>query len=146
MNATPTHGQPAAGDASAASVPRTVADLDERGQLTIGPLVLRKVAEHAADLTPGVLPHPRTVAGLHLGSTGATAKVTVADQRVDLHVELGLRYPNPVRATVAQVRTRIGDEVRRITGCQVRSITVIVSALLPDSILARSRESEGARR
>jgi uncharacterized alkaline shock family protein YloU len=111
---------------------RTAVDPEERGRLRIDPSVLRKIAERTADLTPGALPAPRTVAGVGLGNAGATAKATVAGQRVDLRIELALRYPGPVRSTVDRLRSRIGDEVRRITGYQVRSIAVTVTALLPE--------------
>lgn len=112
--------------------PRTIVEPDERGRLRIAPSVLRKIAEHTADLTPGTLPARRTVAGVGMGSAGASAKAIVTGQLVDLRVELALRYPGPVRSTVAQLRSRIGDEVRRITGYQIRSIAVIVTALLPE--------------
>jgi uncharacterized alkaline shock family protein YloU len=111
---------------------RTAVDPEERGRLRIDPLVLRKIAEHTVDLMPDTLPAPRTVAGVGLGNAGATAKATVSGQRVDLLLELALRYPGPVRSTVDRLRSRIGDEVRRITGYQVRSIAVTVTALLPE--------------
>ncbi|HEY6421887.1 MAG TPA: Asp23/Gls24 family envelope stress response protein [Pseudonocardiaceae bacterium] len=107
-------------------------DPDDRGRLRIDPSVLRKVAEHTADHTPGTVAAPRTVAGVGLGATGATARVTVTTQRVDLRVELALRYPGPVRTIVDQLRARITDELQRITGYQVRSIAVTVTALLPE--------------
>lgn len=110
----------------------TATDPAERGRLRVDSSVLRKVVEHTADRTPGTLPAPRTVAGVGLGFTGATAKVTVTAQRVDLRVELALRYPGPVRTVVDQLRSRITDELRRITGYQVRSIAVTVTALLPE--------------
>ncbi len=110
----------------------TTVDPDERGRLRIAPSVLRKIAEHTADLTPGTLPARRTVAGVGMGSAGASAKAIVTGQLVDLWVELALRYPGPVRSTVDQLRSRIGDEMRRITGYQVRSIAVTVTALLPE--------------
>ncbi|MGH3921138.1 MAG: Asp23/Gls24 family envelope stress response protein [Pseudonocardiaceae bacterium] len=120
MTGATTHPQPSA------------VDPDERGRLTISPLVLRKIAEHTVDLTPGTLPARRTVAGVGLGSTGASAKAIITGQLVDMRVELALRYPGPVRSTVDQLRSRIGDEVRRITGYQVGSIAVTVTALLPE--------------
>ena len=110
----------------------TVVDPDERGRLSIAPAVLRKIAEHTTDLMPGTLPARRTVAGVGVGSTGANAKATLTGRWVDLHVELALRYPAPVRSTVAQLRSRISDEMRRITGYQVASIAVTVTALLPE--------------
>ena len=93
---------------------------------------MRKVAERAADLTPGVVPVARKVTGISLGSTGVTARVTITGQRVDLCVELALRYPGAVRCTVDELRRRIADEVQRITGYQVNSTAVTVTALLPE--------------
>ncbi|MGH3834966.1 MAG: Asp23/Gls24 family envelope stress response protein [Pseudonocardiaceae bacterium] len=132
MTGATTHPQPAAGATPATPAPPTAVDPDERGRLRINPSVLRKIAEHTIDLTPGTLPARRTVAGVGMGSAGASAKAIVAGQQVDLRVELALRYPGPVRSTVDQLRSRIGDEVRRITGYQVRSIAVTVTALLPE--------------
>lgn len=123
---------PSADATSAEPVPRTAVDPEERGRLKIDPSVLRKIAEYTADLTPGTAPAPRTVAGVGLGNAGATAKVTVTAQRVDLRLELALRYPGPVRSTVDELRRRVSDEIRRITGYEVRSIAVTISALLPE--------------
>jgi uncharacterized alkaline shock family protein YloU len=123
---------PQPGATSATPARRTAVDPEERGRLRIDPSVLRKIAERIADLTPGTLPARRTVAGVGLGSVGATAKATVTGQRVDLHIELALRYPGPVRPTVDRLRSRIGDEVRRISGYQVSSIAVTVTDLLPE--------------
>ncbi len=108
------------------------ADPDERGWLRIDPSVLRKIAEHTADLTPGTLRARRTVAGVGVGSVGATAKAFVTGEQVDIQVELALRYPGPVRSTVEQLRSKISDEIRRITGYQVRSVAVTVTGLLPE--------------
>lgn len=118
--------------AAAAPAPPGVADPGERGWLRIDPSVLRKIAERTADLTPGTLLAPRTMAGVGMGRTGATAKVVVTGQQVDVHLQLALRYPGPVRSTVDQVRHRIDEEVARITGYQVCSIAVTVTALLPE--------------
>lgn len=117
---------------SGATAGAIAVDPEERGRLRIHPSVLRKIAEHTADLTPGTLPGRRTVAGVGMGSAGASAKAVVTGQLVDLRVELALRYPGPVRSTVDQLRSRIGDEVQRITGYQVRSVAVTVTALLPE--------------
>ncbi|MBV9012345.1 MAG: Asp23/Gls24 family envelope stress response protein [Pseudonocardiales bacterium] len=105
----------------------------ERGRLTIDPSVLRKLTERTAELTPGTRPVPRSVAGVGVGTpTAATAKVTITAKGVDVRLEVALRYPGPVGATVEALRSRITDEIRRITGYQVRSIAVTVTALLPE--------------
>ena len=131
MTAATTHPQSTAGAPSGRLEPGAAVDPTERGRLRIDPSVLRKIAERTADLTPGTLPVPRTVAGIGRGR-GATAKATVTGKRVDLRIEVALRYPGSVRFTVDQLRSRIGDEIRRITGYQVHSITVTVTALLPE--------------
>lgn len=126
-------GPQPAGDATlATATPPTTVDPEERGRLRIDPSVLRKIAEHTADLTPGTLPARRTMAGVGLGSAGATAKVAVTGHRVDLWVELALRYPGSVRSTVEQLRSKISGEIQRITGYQVGSIFVTVTGLLPE--------------
>jgi uncharacterized alkaline shock family protein YloU len=124
--------QPAADATLATATPCTAVNADERGRLRIDPSVLRKIAVHTVDLTPGTLRARRTVAGVGLGSAGATAKATVTAQGVDLRVELALCYPGPVHSTVEQLRSKISDEIQRITGYQVRSIAVTVTALLPE--------------
>ncbi|MDQ2789121.1 MAG: hypothetical protein DLM60_22790 [Pseudonocardiales bacterium] len=126
------HPQPTGGGTRRDTAPGGAVDPDERGRLTIHPTVLRKIAEHTADLTPGTVCAPRTMAGIGIGDTSTTATVTVTGQRVDLHLELALGYPGPVRATVDLLRRRISDELARCTGHQVRSITVTVTALLPE--------------
>ena len=129
VTAAATDPQPPAGPAPAAG-PDT--EPGERGRLRIDPSVLRKIAEHLADLAPETLPAPRSVAGVGVGSTGATAKVSLAGQRVDLYLELALRYPGPVRSAVDRLHNRINEEIQRITGYQVGSVSVTVTALLPE--------------
>ena len=122
-----------AGDATpATATSRTTVDPEERGRLRIDPSVLRKIAEHIADMTPGTLRARRSVAGVGLNSTGATAQATVTGQRVDLRVELALCYPGSVRSTVEQLRSKISGEILRIAGYQVHSIAVTVTGLLPE--------------
>ncbi|AHH95999.1 hypothetical protein GCM10010174_51250 [Kutzneria viridogrisea] len=96
-------------------------DPEERGSLRIDPSVVRKLAEHAADLAPGTA---------RAGRRGASAKVSGSGNEVDLRLELGLSYPAQVRETVAAVREQVSGEVQRLTGYRVRSVDVVVSALL----------------
>jgi len=104
-------------------VPRELAEPDERGTLTIGHAVVRKVAQHAADQVPGTA---------RAGTKGANARVGGQDNDVDLALDLALHYPAAVRAVVGDVRERVVEEVERITSYQVRTLAVTVSALLPD--------------
>lgn len=103
---------------------------EERGTLDIHPTVLRKIAAHAADHTPGTLRHERRVAGLGIGSAGSGATVTDGpDGVVDISLELTLQYPAPVRRTVDAVRARVSEELTRLTGRRVRNLAVTVSGL-----------------
>jgi uncharacterized alkaline shock family protein YloU len=104
-------------------VPRELAEPAERGTLTVGHAVVRKVAQHAADQVPGTTRD---------GKKGAKAKVGGLDNDVDLALDLALRYPAPVRTVVDVVREKVTDEVELLTGYHVRTLAVTVSALLPD--------------
>jgi uncharacterized alkaline shock family protein YloU len=114
----------------------TLAVAEERGGLEIHSTVLRKIVEHAADQVPGTLRHERRLAGIDLGigEAGASARITTGTgdpPSVDVRLELTLQYPGPVRSVVAAVREKVGDELVRITGHRVRSMTVTVEGLRP---------------
>ena len=110
---------------------------EERGRLDVDRSVLRKIAEHAADLVPESRRVRRRIAGVGLGQHGANARLSGPDAELRVSLDLALRYPSPVRETVQTVRQRVGDELGRIAGCTVRSVDVTVSALVPDSSPAR---------
>lgn len=101
----------------------------ERGDLTIAWSVVRKIAEHAADRTTGTTTVPRRLAGLGLGETGTTAKVTGYGDQVDLRLEVPLVYPAPIAGSVDGVRDAVRDRVEVLTGYRVRALDVTVSAL-----------------
>ena len=106
---------------------------EDRGSLEVHPTVVRKVAERAADTTPGVVKAPRKIAGLEAGEQGASAKIDGFGGEVDVTLDVALRYPSPVRERIDDMRQRVTDEVQRITGYRVRSVRITVSALLPKS-------------
>ena len=105
----------------------------ERGGLAIGRLVLRKIAEHAADEVAGGARVRRRVAGVGLGEHGASAQVSGPDDELRVRLDVVLHYPAPVRRTVAVMRERVGAELDRIADCQVRTVDVTVSAMVPAS-------------
>ena len=107
----------------ALDVPRKLAEPAERGTLTIGHAVVRKVAQHAAGQVPGTARD---------GKKGPKATVGGHDNDVDLALDLALRYPAAVRAVVGDVRAKVTEEVELLTGYRVRTLAVTVSALLPD--------------
>jgi uncharacterized alkaline shock family protein YloU len=106
--------------------------VEERGRLEIHPTVLRKIVEHAADQVPGTLRHERRLAGIDIGEAGASARVTTGTGDppiVDIRLELTLQYPAPVRTVVAAVRAKVGEELVRVAGHRVRTMTVTIAGL-----------------
>ncbi|GAA1858887.1 hypothetical protein GCM10009772_38830 [Pseudonocardia alni subsp. carboxydivorans] len=128
----------------------TLPDPAERGVLEIDPAVLRKIVEYAADTAPATRHRARRVAGLDVGESGPTARVTrrpgpargtvgaavgaaTGDAgEVDVRLRLTLAHPGSVRAAVADVRERIDADLRRTTGHRLRGLTVEVEALRPE--------------
>jgi len=110
---------------------------DDRGSLDIDPAVLKKIVEYAADTAPATRHRARTVAGLGMGETGPSARITTrADEEVDVRLRVTLVYPGPVRAAVAEVRERVAADLRRMTGRRLRRFTVEVDALQADRAAA----------
>lgn len=105
---------------------------EERGTLEVHPSVVRKVAEWAADLTPGTVPTPGRLARLGAGPHGASARIDGAGDEVEVALSVALRYPAPIRELADAVRRAVTQEIQRITGYRVRSVQLTVSALLPD--------------
>ncbi|WP_214405943.1 Asp23/Gls24 family envelope stress response protein [Pseudonocardia lacus] len=126
---------------SPAAVP--LEDVGERGHLDVQPIVLRRIVEFAADSVPGTLRHERRLAGIDVGEAGASARVSVGSGdplAVDVRLELTLRYPAPVRAVIEAVRAKVGEELTRIAGFHVRTMTVTVVGLRePPTPTARTR-------
>lgn len=112
--------------------PAALPEPADRGTLTVDHAVVRKLAQRAADQIDGTATVERKVAGLGFGTHGASVKVGGRDNDVDLALDIALHYPAPVRGVVADVRSKITDEVERITSYRVRSLAVTVSALVPD--------------
>lgn len=109
----------------------TRAPAEERGRLSIDQMVVRKIAQYAADDVPGTTTAQRRVAGVGVGTQGASARVTGNGDEVDLAIDLALHYPATVRDVVDRVRTHVAEEIRRLTAYRVRTLDVTVSALLP---------------
>jgi uncharacterized alkaline shock family protein YloU len=109
-----------------------LAEPAERGRLDIHPAVLRKIVEYAADGVPGTLRNERRLAGIDVGESGASARVTVGlgdPAPVDVRLELTLRYPATVRSIVDAVRTAVADDLSRLAGHRMRALAVTVTGL-----------------
>lgn len=117
--------------ASPAATGGAAPDPAERGGLDISRTVLRKIAEHAADLVADSTRVRRRIAGVGLGEHGASARLSGPDKELSIRLDIALRYPAPVRETVWSVRERVTEELARLADCEVRSVDVTVSALVP---------------
>ncbi|WP_086825608.1 hypothetical protein [Allokutzneria sp. NRRL B-24872] len=106
-----------------------LAEESERGSLEIHPAVLRKLVQRIVDDCPDTVRTRGRLGGEH----GATARISGDAREMDIAVELALRYPSPVREAVESLRTKLVDEMGRITGHRVRAVDVTVSALLPEN-------------
>lgn len=108
-------------------------DPADRGRLRIDRSVLRKIAEHAADSEADTAVVRRRIAGVGMGTHGASARIAGPQRQLRIRLDLALRYPAPIRATVHAVRERVRVELARAADCGIRSIDVHVSALVADS-------------
>ena len=120
----------------------TAVEPAERGSLDIHPVVLRKIVEHAADGVPGTLRNERRLAGIDVGESGASARVTVGTgdpAPVDVRLELTLRYPAAVRTVVEAVRAAVADDLARLAGHRMRALAVTVTGLRGAAGTARAR-------
>jgi len=122
---------PAAAGATRPAVP-AVPDDDEaagRGRLDVALSVVRKIAEYAADHTAGTVRTQRRLAGLDLGESGASAKVSGYGEQVDVRLEVPLAYPARITESAAAVRDHVRERVQTLTPYRVRSLDLSVSAL-----------------
>jgi uncharacterized alkaline shock family protein YloU len=118
-------------------------DPGDRGSLEIAFSVVRRIAEHAADLSDGTVRTERRVVGVGLGEAGATARVSGYGDQVDLRLEVPLAYPAPIALTVEAVRGNVRERVETLTGYAVRALDVTVSALnVPAGPPAPTRRTE----
>ncbi|GAA4902905.1 putative alkaline shock family protein YloU [Actinomycetospora succinea] len=123
-------------------VPESADETDEaaeRGRLDVSLSVVRKIAEYAADRTPGTVRTQRRLAGLDLGESGTSAKVSGYGEQVDLRLEVPLAYPARIADSAAAVRDAVRERVQELTPYRVRSLDIGVSALTDPALRAPSR-------
>lgn len=116
----------------------------QRGDLVIGARVVQKVAAHAIHQVAAAGGAVRRVLGVAVGELTETS-----DARVRAHVDgdiatvtvtMGVHWPASITAVVDQVRSRIREDVARITGVDVRRIDIeVVSMAVPPRDRARVR-------
>lgn len=105
-------------------------DPSDRGQTTIGPSVVAKLARQAAAEVDGVTMIESS--GLRrLFSNGVRDESTVAVTRghTSINLEVGIEYPLPVRDTSQRLRDAVIARVESVTGLRVGEVNVTVSEL-----------------
>lgn len=147
-DAAPATDPPADAGATAATTPVVIPGDDEaaeRGRLDVALSVVRKIAEYAADHTAGTVRSRRRLAGLPLGESGASARVSGYGEQVDLRLEVPLAYPARITESAAAVRDHVRDRVQALTPYRVRSLDIGVSALTDPAARASSTRTPTSR-
>lgn len=117
----------------------------ERGRLDVAFSVVRKIAEYAADHTEGTVRTQRRLAGLDLGESGASARVSGHGEQVDLRLEVPLAYPARITDSAAAVREHVRERVQTLTPYRVRSLDIGVSALTDPAVRAPASRTPASR-
>jgi uncharacterized alkaline shock family protein YloU len=117
----------------------------ERGRLDVALSVVRKIAEYAADHTAGTVRSQRRLAGLDLGESGTSAKVSGYGEQVDLRLEVPLAYPARIADSAGAVRDAVRARVQELTPYRVRSLDIGVSALTDPALRAASSRTPASR-
>ena len=131
-----------------AGVPATDPGADEtaeRGRLDVALSVVRKIAEYAADHTAGTVRSQRRLAGLDLGESGTSAKVSGYGEQVDLRLEVPLAYPARIADSAAAVLDAVRERVQELTPYRVRTLDIGVSALTDPALRAATSRTPASR-
>ncbi|KAA0018946.1 Asp23/Gls24 family envelope stress response protein [Antrihabitans cavernicola] len=109
-----------------------------RGTLTIKNKVATRIAEHAALDVPEVIKHSSRLGAL-TGRELPRAVVDMTPVHPNVHVDIAVAWPSPVAAVCRQVRTRVADELDRLTGRKPSRVDVSVT-----EVVANQEEGESA--
>jgi uncharacterized alkaline shock family protein YloU len=118
-------------------------DLDSRGRTILDRKVVEKIAGQVASEESFAGGSSGGFLGIGAHSDfSARPNVTVqlAGNIAALTVETGLLYPVPLRQATEQLRRRISERVKALTGVEVRQVDITVSWLKP------ADETTGRRR
>jgi uncharacterized alkaline shock family protein YloU len=109
-------------------------DLGLRGQTTIADRVVSKIAARAAAEVEQTAGAGRQVFGITVGRPARTAPPRT-EVRIDgnvalVQVTMSVAWPASVRQVAQQVRQRVTEQVRALTGMTVAEVEVRVTALV----------------
>jgi uncharacterized alkaline shock family protein YloU len=114
-----------------------------RGETTIAPLVVEKIASKAATEVDGVGGVVRTGLGWLLPWVGsdssAQAAADVHQDTVAVDLTVNVRYPEPVGRVTANVREQVVQKLASLTGLTATEVNIEVDELVVDRGNARRR-------
>ncbi len=125
-------------------VPAATAGLrTSRGETTISPVVVEKIATKAATEVDGVGGVVRTGLGRLLpwvaGDSSAQAAADVHEDTVEVDLTVNVRYPEPVRRVTSNVRDRVIERLGTLTGLTATEVNIMVDELVVERGDARRR-------
>ncbi|QCQ93604.1 Asp23/Gls24 family envelope stress response protein [Rhodococcus sp. SGAir0479] len=104
------------------------ADAGSRGALNVDDRVARKLAEHAAATTPGVLAYSAGMDRL-TGRALPRARVLSAGRRIRVHIDLAVRWGRPLPPLVRAVHDNVTTALRDYGSYHVDGIDLAVTKL-----------------
>lgn len=107
------------------SHPTAIAPAD-RGQLVVAAKVIEKTAHWVASFVPGIGSHK---GGKAQFDSAPKIAVHLDGGRAYLEVEAAVEYPRPIGDTTEALRTRLVDEVSRMTGVEVTRVDIRVTRI-----------------
>ena len=120
--------------------------LTARGETTISPVVVEKIATRAATEVDGVGGVVKTGLGRLLpwvsdDSTPQVAQATADVERDSVAVELtvNVRYPEPVSQVTGRLRDHVVQRLAELTGFGVREVNITVDELVVERPRSRPR-------
>lgn len=115
----------------------TAMTIDDRGQTTIAPRTVERIATAVLAEVDGVGGAARRVLKVAVGNDDADgdARVTarIHGDETTLDVSLSVSYPAPVTATTEAARTRLRERVGELTGLVVSRVDISVAALYTEA-------------
>ena len=103
---------------------------EERGRLTVAERVVERVAGYAATQVDGAAAAPRRLLGISVGESRpdaeAAVRATVDGSVATVEATIAVAWPQSVRRVTEALRSRIREDVRRVTDVEVAHVDVDV--------------------
>ena len=117
--------------------------LTTRGETTIGPMVVEKIASRAATEVDGVGGVVRTGLGRFLpwvsDESPAQAAADVHQDTVAVDLTVNVRYPEPVGKVASNVRDHVVQRLAVLTGLEATEVNIVVDDLVVEHGQGRRR-------